>query len=170
MVNLLFSSATESIPHSLRFFTILWLIYSMVLSYFYSSSLAFFMTELLLRPRLNSIEELAIAVRDGEYVPAVSAEGSLYKFVKEIRVSPINAISDALIIVNQINKAMKLMASQMTNLVYICPRILFNARSGVYGSLLFNIPPKTDDTTFVVEQLSIALPKNCQLKTQINKL
>lgn len=145
------------------------------------------MSELLPRPELTSIEELAIAVRNGEYVPAVSAEGSLFKFIKvgesrsepiastdcfhqEIKVPPLNSIGDSLIIVNQINKAMRLMATQMTNLVYICPRILFSARSGVYGSLVFNMPPKTDDTVFVVEQFSIALPKNSQLTGILNKL
>ena len=82
----------------------------------------------------------------------------------------LKSIGKSLIGINQINKAMKLMLTSIPKLVYISPRLLFNARSGKIGSHFFYLPPKNDETTFTIEQLSIALPKNYSLKQQINKM
>jgi hypothetical protein len=65
---------------------------------------------------------------------------------------------------------MELMLTNMSQLSYICPRILIKGRAKAFREQSFNLPPKNDETTFIMEQLTIALPKNFKFKNQINKL
>lgn len=40
------------------------------------------MTELIARPEISSIEELALAVNDHHYIPSASPDGTIFKFIK----------------------------------------------------------------------------------------
>ena len=40
------------------------------------------MSELIPKPEISSITELAIAIKDGRYKPAASGEGALFKLIK----------------------------------------------------------------------------------------
>jgi hypothetical protein len=54
----------------------------LILSTTYVAFIFLFMSELIPRPGITSIEELAIAVKKGQYIPATSAGGSLYKQIE----------------------------------------------------------------------------------------
>jgi len=81
-LNLIYLLESISIPRSLRLFAITWLLFGFVLSTYYASFIFVFMSELIPRPGIESIEELAIAVKNGQYIPATSGGGSLFKQIK----------------------------------------------------------------------------------------
>jgi len=81
-LNLIYPSESLSIPRSLRLFAIIWLLFGFILSTFYASFIFVFMSELIPRPGITSIQELAIAVKNGQYIPATSGGGSLFKQIK----------------------------------------------------------------------------------------
>lgn len=75
-------AGTPSVADSLRYFASLWMICGFIISNNYVSFLFLFMSELIPRPDVSSIEELAIGVKDGNYVPAASPDGTIFKFIK----------------------------------------------------------------------------------------
>lgn len=54
----------------------------MILFHEYMAFLVIYMSELMPTLGFSNIEELALAVQNGGYIPATSAEGSLHKFIK----------------------------------------------------------------------------------------
>ncbi|CAG2100245.1 unnamed protein product [Medioppia subpectinata] len=94
------------------------------------------------------------------------ALGGLSADSKRQKTSPLNYIGEALRDISKINTAMELMVTNTSRLTYICPRLLINGRAANFGHQYFNLPPKRSETTFLMEQLTIAVPKNFALKNQ----
>lgn len=90
--------------------------------------------------------------------------------LKGIRSSPLNHIGEKLEAISETRVALEMMLTNRSELTYICPRLIINEKAANYGPNNLYLPPESDETNFLMEQLTIAVPKNFVLKQRINQL